>query len=183
MPLPEKLVREPKVDDTSALVNVVTDSLTVNVTVEVEPDVTEDGFALIKTVGREVSYKIDVVLLAVLLLSAISVNRVLATKRVPVPAFVLAVGVNTTEYSVEDVVVSVPMVPPVTVMSSAPNVDDASDNVKVIVSVWPTVSNPAPDRVKVTVGAEVSTLITRAVLEVCVSAIPSKVVVAVERTL
>jgi hypothetical protein len=55
VPLPEKLVREPKVDDTSALVNVVTDSLTVNVTVEVEPDVTEDGFALIKTVGREVS--------------------------------------------------------------------------------------------------------------------------------
>jgi hypothetical protein len=62
-------------------------------------------------------------------------------------------------------------------------VDDASDNVKVIVSVWPTVSNPAPDRVKVTVGAEVSTLTTSVVLEVCVSAIPSKVVVAVERTL
>ena len=135
VPLPEKLVREPKVDDTSALVNVVTDSLTVNVTVEVEPDVTEDGFALIKTVGREVSYVTDVVLLAVLLLSAVSVNRVLATKRVPVPAFVLAVGVNTTEYSVEDVVVSVPMVPPVTVMSSTANVDDASESVNMIVSV------------------------------------------------
>jgi hypothetical protein len=48
---------------------------------------------------------------------------------------VLAVGVNTTEYTVEDVVVRVPMVPPVTVMSSAVNVDDASDSVKVIVSV------------------------------------------------
>jgi hypothetical protein len=82
-----------------------------------------------------VSYVIEVVLLAVLLLPAVSVNRVLATKRVPVPAFVLAVGVNTTEYTVEDVVVRVPMVPPVTVMSSAANVDDASDSVKVIVSV------------------------------------------------
>jgi hypothetical protein len=76
-----------------------------------------------------------VVLLAVLLLPAVSVNRVLATKRVPVPEFVLVVGVNTTEYSVEDVVVSVPMVPPVTVMSSAANVDDASESVNVIVSV------------------------------------------------
>jgi hypothetical protein len=82
-----------------------------------------------------VSYEIDVVLLAVLLLPAVSVNRVLATKRVPVPAFVLAVGVNTTEYTVEDVVVRVPMVPPVTVMSSAANVDDASESVNVIVSV------------------------------------------------
>jgi hypothetical protein len=135
VPLPEKLVREPKVDDTSALVNVVTDSVTVKVTVLVAPDDIEDGFALIKTVGREVSYVIDVVLLAVLLLPAVSVNRVLATKSVPVPAFVLAVGVNTTEYTVEDVVVRVPMVPPVTVMSSAANVDDASDSVKVIVSV------------------------------------------------
>jgi hypothetical protein len=48
---------------------------------------------------------------------------------------VSTVGVNTTEYTVDDVVVSVPMVPPATVMSSAPNVDDASDSVKVIVSV------------------------------------------------
>jgi hypothetical protein len=107
-----------------------------------------------------------VVLLAVLLLPAVSVNRVLATKRVPVPEFVLAVGVNTTEYSVEDVVVSVPMVPPVTVMSSTANVDDASDSVKVIVSVWPTVSNPVPDRVNATVGVVVSISTTRAVLEV-----------------
>jgi hypothetical protein len=82
-----------------------------------------------------VSYVIEVVLLRVLLLPAVSVNRVLATKRVPVPALVSTVGVNTTEYTVDDVVVSVPMVPPATVMSSAPNVDDASDSVKVIVSV------------------------------------------------
>ena len=35
----------------------------------------------------------------------------------------------------DDVVVSVPMVPPETVMSSTANVDDASESVKVIVSV------------------------------------------------
>jgi hypothetical protein len=55
VPLPEKLVREPKVDDTSALVNVVTDSVTVKVTVLVAPDEIEVGFALIDTVGRKVS--------------------------------------------------------------------------------------------------------------------------------
>jgi hypothetical protein len=129
------LVREPKVDDTSALVNVVTDSVTVKVTVLVAPDDIEDGFVLIDTVGREVSYVIEVVLLRVLLLPAVSENRVLATERAPVPAFVLAVGVKTTEYTVEDVVVSAPMVPPVTVMSSAAKVDDASESVNVIVSV------------------------------------------------
>ena len=64
-----------------------------------------------------------------------SVNLVLATERAPVPAFVLAVGVNTTEYTVEDVVVSAPIVPPVKVMSSAAKVDEASESVKVIVSV------------------------------------------------
>ena len=44
-------------------------------------------------------------------------------------------GVNTTEYTVDDVVVSVPMLPPETVMSSAAKVDDASESVKVMVSV------------------------------------------------
>jgi hypothetical protein len=63
------------------------------------------------------------------------VNRELTTERVPVPEFVLVVGVNTTEYTVEDVVVSVLMVPPLKVMSSAVKLDDASDSVKVIVSV------------------------------------------------
>jgi hypothetical protein len=76
-----------------------------------------------------------VLLLAVLLLPAVSVNREVTTERVPVPEFVLADGVNTAEYTVDDVVVRVPMLPPVTVMSSAAKLDDASDSVKVIVSV------------------------------------------------
>jgi hypothetical protein len=82
-----------------------------------------------------VSYVIEVVLLRVLLLPAVSVNRVLATKRVPVPALVSTVGVNTTEYTVDDVVVSVPMVPPDTVMSPTAKSVAASDSVNVIVSV------------------------------------------------
>jgi hypothetical protein len=135
VPLPEKLVRLPNLADTSDSVNVVTDSLTVNVTVVVAPDATEAGFVLIVTIGAPVSYVIDVVLLAVLLLPAVSVNREVTTERVPVPEFVLAVGVNTAEYTVDDVVVRVPMLPPVTVMSSAVKLDDASDSVKVIVSV------------------------------------------------
>jgi hypothetical protein len=183
VPLPEKPVRVPSVADTSAEVNVVVDSLTVKVNVVVEPEVVEGGLALINTVGRAVSYVIDVVLLAELLLPAASVNREVTTERVPVPEFVLAVGVNTAEYTVDDVVVRVPILPPATVMSSAAKLDEASDNVKVTVSAWPTVSNPEPARVKVTVGAVVSTSITTAVLEVWVSVIPSNVVVAVERTL
>jgi hypothetical protein len=135
VPLPEKPVRVPSVADTSAEVNVVVDSLTVKVNVVVEPEVVEGGLALINTVGRAVSYVIDVVLLAELLLPAASVNREVTTERVPVPEFVLADGVNTAEYKVDDVVVSVPMLPPVTVMSSAVKLDDASDSVKVIVSV------------------------------------------------
>jgi hypothetical protein len=135
VPLPEKPVRVPSVADTSAEVNVVVDSLTVKVNVVVEPEVVEGGLALINTVGRAVSYVIDVVLLAELLLPAVSVNREVTTERVPVPEFVLAVGVNTAEYTVDDVVVRVPMLPPVTVMSSAVKLDDASDSVKVIVSV------------------------------------------------
>jgi hypothetical protein len=55
VPLPVKFEREPKVDDTSALVNVVTVSVTVNVTVLVAPDDMEAGLALIDTVGRAVS--------------------------------------------------------------------------------------------------------------------------------
>jgi hypothetical protein len=134
-PLPEKLLSVPNFADTSEAVNVVTDSLTVNVTVEVESDVTEAGLALIDTVGAPVSYVIDSALLAVLLLPAVSVNVAPATEMEPVPELMFVVGVNTTEYTVDDVVVSVPIVPPVTVMSSAAKVDDASDNVKVIVSV------------------------------------------------
>ena len=135
VPLPVNPVSVPSVADTSVEVNVVVDSLTVKVTVVVDPEVTEDGLALIDTVGRAVSYEIDVVLLAVLLLPAASVNREMATERVPVPVFVLVVGVNTAEYSVDDVVVRVPILPPATVMSSAAKEVDASDSVKVIVSV------------------------------------------------
>jgi hypothetical protein len=73
--------------------------------------------------------------LAVLLLPAASVNRVPVTEIDAVPEFVFTVGVNTTEYTVEDVVVRALMVPPLKVMSSAAKLDDASDRVKVIVSV------------------------------------------------
>ena len=47
-------------------------------------------------------------------------------------------------------------VPPDTVMSSAAKSDAASDSVKVMVSVWPDLSVPEPDRVSDTVGASVS---------------------------
>ena len=85
--------------------------------------------------GRNVSNVNDTALLAELLLPAASVNRVPATEMEAVPEFVLTVGVNTAEYTVDDVVVRVPILPPATVMSSAAKVDDASDSVKVIVSV------------------------------------------------
>ena len=97
IPLPEKLVREPKVDVTSEAENVVTDSLTVKVTAVVEPDVTDAGLALNVTVGAAVSYEILNVLEAVLLFPAASVNLDKSTEMEPVPASVLAVGVNTTE--------------------------------------------------------------------------------------
>ena len=71
----------------------------------------------------------------VLLLPGASVNVAPPTEIEPVPDCVLAVGVNTTEYTVDDVVVSVPMVPPATVMSSAAKSDEASDSVNVTVSV------------------------------------------------
>jgi hypothetical protein len=48
-------VRVPKSTDTSVEVNVVTDSLTVNVMVDVDPDDTDAGLALIVTDGRVVS--------------------------------------------------------------------------------------------------------------------------------
>jgi hypothetical protein len=86
-------------------------------------------------VGRNVSNVNDTALLAELLLPAASVNRVPATEMEAVPEFVLTVGVNTTEYSVEDVVVSVLIVPPLMEMSSAAKLDDSSESVKVIVSV------------------------------------------------
>ena len=155
-PLPEKLVRVPKRADTSASVNVVVDSLTLKVTVVAEPDVNDAGFALMEIVGAAVSYEMLSVLEAVLLLPMVSVNLAPTTEIEPVPDCVLVDGVNTAEYAVEDVAVSVPMLPPETVTSSAANVDDASDNVNVMVSVWPDRSAVEPARVMVTVGNEVS---------------------------
>ena len=56
----------------------------------------------------------------------------------------------------EDVVVSAPIVPPERVMSPTAKLDEASDNVNVMVSVWPDRSAVDPARVTVTVGASVS---------------------------
>ena len=56
----------------------------------------------------------------------------------------------------EDVVVSVPMLPPETVMSPTAKVEVASESVNVMVSVWPDRSAVDPARVTVTVGASVS---------------------------
>jgi hypothetical protein len=55
VPLPVNPVRVPSLADTSDDVKVVVVSLTVNVTVVVEPDDTLDGLALMETVGAPVS--------------------------------------------------------------------------------------------------------------------------------
>jgi hypothetical protein len=62
---------------------------------------------------------------------------------------------------VDDVVVSVPMVPPDTVMSPATKLEDASESVNVMVSVWPDFNVPDPARVMVMVGTVVSVLMVR----------------------
>ena len=95
---------------------------------------------------------------AVLSFPGASVNCAPATEMEPVPDCVFDVGVKTTEYTVDDVVVSVPMLPPATVMSAAAKSDEASDSVKVMVSVWLDLKEPVPARVMVTVGATASTL-------------------------
>ncbi len=56
----------------------------------------------------------------------------------------------------EDVVVSVPMLPPETVTSPTAKVEEASESVNVMVSVWPDRSAVDPAREMVTVGANVS---------------------------
>ena len=96
------------------------------------------------------------VLLAVLSLPTPSVNVEPATEMDPVPDSVFAVGVNTTEYTVEDVDVSDPMEPSDTVISPAPKVDEASESVNVITTVWPDLREPDPARAMVTIGAFVS---------------------------
>ena len=62
----------------------------------------------------------------------------------------------------EEVVVSVPMEPPDTVMSPAMKFDDASESVNVMVSVWPDFNVPDPARAMVTVGTVVSVVMVRA---------------------
>ena len=52
--------------------------------------------------------------------------------------------------------VSAPIVPPERVMSPTAKLDEASDNVNVMVSVWPDLREPDPARVMVTMGAAVS---------------------------
>jgi hypothetical protein len=98
----------------------------------------------------------DKVVDAVLLLEAMSVKVAPATDKDPVPELVFAVGVNTAEYSVDEMVVSVPMLPPDTVMSPTAKLDEASDSVKVMISVWPDLRDSEPARAMVTVGAVVS---------------------------
>ena len=90
-----KLVRVPKRAVTSDSVNVVVDSLTLKVTVVAEPEVNDDGLALIETVGAAVSYEMLSVLDAVLLLPMASVNLEPATEIEPVPDCVLVDGVKT----------------------------------------------------------------------------------------
>ena len=99
------------------------------------------------------------------------------------PAFVFAVGVNITVYTVDDTAVNDDKVPPDTVMSPTTKSADASDNVKVTVSVWLNRKPPEPNRLRETDGAVLSTETTSAVVDVVVSVSPSSVVVAVERTL
>ena len=98
----------------------------------------------------------DKVVDAVLLLPIESVKVAPATEMVPIPELVFAVGVNTRLYSVEEVEVSAPIVPPVTVMSPTTKSVAASDSVNVMVSVWPERSVPVSVRASVTVGANVS---------------------------
>jgi hypothetical protein len=108
------------------------------------------------TVGSRVSKGIDRVSDAVLSFPAESVNLAAATERVPVPDSVSAVGVNKTRYTVEETVVREPMLPPVTVMSSTENVEEASESVKVMVWFALTPIGVEYERETVTVGASVS---------------------------
>ena len=87
-------MRAPKRAVTSDSVNVVVDSLTLKVTVVVEPDVNDVEMALMETVGAPVSYEMLSVLDAVLLLPTVSVNVEPPTEIDPVPELIFGVGVN-----------------------------------------------------------------------------------------
>ena len=141
----------------SAAVKVLDASESVKVMVSVWPDRSVvDPARVMATVGSRVSKGIDRVLDAVLSLPAESVNLAAATERVPVPDSVSAVGVNKTRYTVEETVVREPMLPPVTVMSSTENVEEASESVKVMVWFALTPIGVEYERETVTVGASVS---------------------------
>jgi hypothetical protein len=92
--------------------------------------------------------------LAVLLLPAGSVNLFDVTESDAVPE-VFATGVKVPVYEVPEPE-RVPSVPSVTVTSPDTKSVEASDSVKVIVSVWPVLSAPLPERAIVTVGNAVS---------------------------
>jgi hypothetical protein len=141
----------------SAAVKVLDASESVKVMVSVWPDRSVvDPARVMATVGSRVSKGIDRVLDAVLSLPAESVNLAAATERVPVPDSVSAVGVNKTRYTVEETVVREPMLPPVTVISAAVKVEDASDSVNVMVWFALTPIDPVYERETVAVGARVS---------------------------
>ena len=89
-----KLVRVPKRTVTSDSVNVVVDSLTLKVTVVLEPDVNDVEMAVMEIVGAPVSYEMLSMLDAVLLLPTVSVNVEPLTEIDPVPELILGVGVN-----------------------------------------------------------------------------------------
>jgi hypothetical protein len=141
----------------SAAVKVLDASESVKVMVSVWPDRSVvDPARVMATVGSRVSKGIDRVLDAVLSFPAESVNFAAATERVLVPDSVSAVGVNKTRYTVEETVVREPMLPPVTVMSAAVKVEDASESVKVMVWFALTPIDPEYERETVTVGTSVS---------------------------
>ena len=141
----------------SAEVKVLDASESVKVMVSVWPDFSEpDPARVMVTVGSRVSKGIDRVLDSVLSFPAESVNFAAETERVAVPDSVSAVGVNKTRYTVEETVVREPMLPPVTVMSAAAKVKDASESVKVMVWFALTPIDPEYERETVTVGTSVS---------------------------
>ena len=147
----------PPVTVMSEAMKVLDASDSVKVMMSVWPDRSDvDPARVMATVGSRVSKGIDRVSDAVLSFPAESVNLAAATERVPVPDSVSAVGVNKTRYTVEETVVREPMLPPVTVMSSTENVEEASESVKVMVWFALTPIGVEYERETVTVGASVS---------------------------
>jgi len=147
----------PPVTVMSEAMKVLDASESVKVMMSVCPDRSDvDPARVMATVGSRVSKGIDRVLDAVLSFPAESVNLAPSTERVAVPDAVSAVGVNKTRYTVEEMVVSALMLPPVTVMSSTVKVEDASDSVKVMVWFALTPIGVEYERETVAVGTSVS---------------------------